>query len=102
MKRQLIQLSPPRADAAIDRVNHAGGIAGAVGSKERHQVSDFPRMCGAAERKALLKLLVADFVAELVLRAGLEQGVVAFGAYRAGIGADLSIVVDHALGSECP
>src|SRR5260370_23358978 len=97
MKRQLIQLSPPRADAAIDRVNHAGGIAGAVGSKERHQVSDFPRMCGAAERKALLKLLVAAFVAELVLRAGLEQRDVAVGADRPRIGADHAAAVGQAL-----
>ena len=46
-------LTPARADAAVNRVDHARGIAGAVGGQERHQVADLARMGGAAERKAL-------------------------------------------------
>src|SRR5258708_26159243 len=91
---------PPRADAAVDGVDHAGGVAGTVGGEERHQVADFARMRGAAERKALLKLLVAAFVAELVLGASLQQGDVAVGSDRTGIDADHADVVGDALAAE--
>src|SRR5712664_4709719 len=88
---------PPRADAAIDGVDHARGVAGAVGGEERHQVADFARMRGTAERKTFLKFRVAVFVAELVLRAGLEQRDVAVGADWPGIDADHADVVGAAL-----
>src|SRR5258708_35572308 len=91
------QLPPARADAAIHRVNNAGGIAGAVGGEERHQGADFAGMRGATERKTLLKLLVAAFVAELVFCAGLQHRAVAVGADRLGIDSDPANVVAEAL-----
>src|SRR5260370_1347901 len=95
-----MRLSPTGADAAIDGKDHARGVAGTVGGEERHQVADFARMRGAAERKALLKLLVAAFVAELVLGASLQQGDVAVGSDRTGIDADHADVVGEALAAE--
>src|SRR5580700_11245708 len=66
-------LSPARRDAAIDREDHARGVGGTVGGKERHQVADLAWMRGAAVRKPFLEFLVAVFVAELVLGARLQQ-----------------------------
>src|SRR6266446_10976643 len=93
-------LPPARADAAVDGKDHARGVAGTVGGDERHQVADFAGMRGAAERKALLKLLVAVLVAEPVFGAGLEQGDVAVGSDRPRIDADDADVVGEALAAE--
>src|SRR3954470_10982397 len=93
-------LPPTRADAAIDGVDHARGVAGTVRGEEGHQVADFASMRGAAEWKTLLELLVAAFVAELVFGAGLQQGDVAVGADRSGIDADHPDVVGEALAAE--
>src|SRR3954447_26839521 len=75
-------LSPARADAAVDREDHARGVAGAVRRQECHQVADLARVRGTPQRQALLKFLVAVFVAELVFRARLQQRDVAVGADR--------------------
>src|SRR6266849_3969807 len=91
---------PPRADAAVDGVDHARGVAGAVGGEERHQVADFARMRGTAERKTLLKFRIAVFVAELVPGAGLEQRDMAIGADRTRIDADHADVVGEAPAAE--
>src|SRR5438876_6492008 len=93
-------LSPTRADTAVDGKDHARGVAGTVGGEERHQVADFAGMRGAAERKSLLKLLVAVLVAELVFGAGLQQGDVAVGSNRTRIDADDADVVGEALAAE--
>src|SRR5476651_1490752 len=61
-----VSLPPARADAAIDRKDHTRGITGAVGRQVGHEVADLPGMPGTAERKALLKFLVAVLVTELV------------------------------------
>src|ERR1700735_1857770 len=66
-------LPPARADAAVDGVDHAGRIAGAVGGEECHQVADFAGVRGTTERQALMKFHVAVFVAELVFGGGLER-----------------------------
>src|SRR5260370_2353937 len=95
-----MRLSPTGADAAIDGKDRAGGVAGTVGGEERHQVAEFARMRGAAERKALLKLLVAVLVAKLVFGASLQQGDVAVGSDRTGIDADDADVVGEALAAE--
>src|ERR1700704_1021628 len=80
--------SPTRADAAVHGKNHPRSIAGTVGGKERHQVGDFPRVGGPLQRKTLLQLPVAIFIAKLVLRPGLHQRDVAVGADWARIDAD--------------
>src|SRR6202790_2038683 len=94
------RLTPACGDAAVDGKNHARGVTGAVRRKERHRVADFAGMGGAAERQDLLKFLVAVFVAELVLGAGLQQRDVAVGADRPLIDADHADVVGKALAAE--
>src|SRR6202044_2063698 len=96
----MTRLAPARRDAAIDREDHARGIGGTVRGEERHQVADLAWMSGPAVRKALLEFLVAVFVAELVLGAGLQQRDVAIGADRARIDADDANVVGEALAAE--
>src|SRR4051812_38658754 len=86
-------LSPPGADAAVHREDHARRIAGAVGGKEGHQVADLAGVRGPGERQALLEFPVAVLVAELILGAGLQQRDVAVGADRSRIDADHADVV---------
>src|SRR4051812_13049698 len=93
-------LTPSRADAAIDRKDHARGIAGAVGGEERHQVADLARMGRTAERQAFLEFLVAVLVAELGFRASLQQRDVTVGADRPGVDADHADVVRKTLTAE--
>src|SRR5215471_16666656 len=93
-------LSPSRRNPAVDGEDHARGVAGAIGGKERHQVADLPRMRGPAAWHALLEFLVTVLVAELVFRAGLEQGDMAVGADRARIDADDANVVGEALSTQ--
>ena len=57
-------------------------------------------MRGTPEGKALLKLLVAVLIPELLLGAGLEQREVPIGADRAGIDADDADVVGQTLAPE--
>src|ERR1700682_2770620 len=95
------RLTPACGDAAVDGKNHARGVTGAVRRKERHQIADLAGRGRAAERQALLKFLVAVFVAELVLGAGLQQRDVAVGADRPRIDADHADVVGEALAAEC-
>src|SRR6266567_2802894 len=65
--------TPACADAAVDRVDHTGRIAGPIRRKERHEVADLVRMRGAAEWQAFLEFLVTVLVTELVLCASLQQ-----------------------------